>query len=107
MVLKPGHMGKKKKVRKLPATCTSDFQVLRKMSRSTSASHRVPGPPPGLTLEDGGVLDDEELQLHAGRLQDLLHVQAGRCLVLLLHLPGAARGALRDTYLQIRPWRET
>lgn len=88
--------------RKLPATCTSDCAVLRKRSRSASSSH-----PPALTLEDGSVLDDEELQLHAGRLQELLHVQAGCCLVLLLHLPRAARGALRDTYLEIGPWTET
>ena len=93
--------------RKLPAICTSDCQVPRKRSRSTSSSCHMPGPPPALTLEDGSVLDDKELQLHAGRLQELLHVQAGCCLVLLLHLPRAARGALRDTYLQIGPWRET
>lgn len=65
------------------------------------------GTAPALTLEDSSVLDDEEFQLHAGRLQQLLHVPAGSRLVLLLHLPGAAGGgALGDTYLQISPWRE-
>lgn len=67
----------------------------------------MPGAAPALTLEDSSVLDDEEFQLHAGRLQQLLHVQPGTGLVLLLHLPGAARGALWDTHLQVSPWRGT
>lgn len=78
------------------------FQLLRR-----GAEVAVPGAAPALTLEDSSVLDDEEFQLHAGRLQQLLHVQPGTGLVLLLHLPGAARGALWDTHLQVSPWRGT
>lgn len=59
-----------------------------------------------LTLEYGGVLDDETFELSADDLQARLHVVAGGHLVALLHLPGAAAQAFGLANLQIGTWQK-
>lgn len=58
-----------------------------------------------LTLEYGGVLDDETLELSADDLQAGLHVAACGHLIALLHLLGAAGRAFALANLQIRTWQ--
>lgn len=56
------------------------------------------------TLEDGGVLDDETLELRADHLQARLHVTASRHQVALLHLLGAAARPFGLANLQVGAW---
>lgn len=55
----------------------------------------------GLTLKRCHVARDEELEAGAGCLQEVLDVSAGRPLVLLLHLLGAAGQVLGHTHLKV------
>lgn len=54
-----------------------------------------------LTLEYGGVLDDEALELSADNLQTRLHVAASGYLIALLHLLGTAGRSFGLANLQI------
>jgi len=58
-----------------------------------------------LTLEYGGVLDDETLELRADSLQARLHVVAGGYLVAFLHLLGAAGRPFGLAHLQVGTWQ--
>lgn len=59
-----------------------------------------------LTLEYGGVLDDETFELSTDNLQTRLHVAACGYLIPLLHLLGTAGWAFGLANLQIRTWQE-
>lgn len=59
-----------------------------------------------LTLEYGGILNDETLELSADNLQAGLHVAACGYLIALLHLLGTAGRPFGLANLQIGTWQE-
>lgn len=56
------------------------------------------------TLEEGRILDDQQLELGTGSLQAGLHVLLGRGQVSLLHLASAAGQAFGLAHLKIRTY---
>lgn len=78
----------------LPAPSTCQFKTGLDKPRSL------------LTLEYGGILNDETLELSADNLQARLHVAACSYLIALLHLLGTAGWPFGLANLQIGAWQE-